>query len=141
MTLAHLSALLFAVTWSTIPTDVITTAWTQMWNSPSSRLRKIHYFIIMYPIKLAALVLIMLYTPDEREDVAPTNYSPSPLSAFRAKYLSLWFIFFRAATKLAFGLGFIWHLYAASSTAGVGRGYREKEEASRVDEKEEKVKQ
>lgn len=139
--LTRLSCLLFALAWSTIPTDVVTTAWTQMWNSPSSRLRKIHYIIIMYPIKMAALVLIMLYTPKEREDVAPTNFSPFALSAVRAKYLLLWFIFFRAATKLVFGLGFIWHLYSVRLNAGVDRDCQDQKRACRMEEKEEKKEQ
>ncbi|KAF9151980.1 hypothetical protein BG015_005951 [Linnemannia schmuckeri] len=137
--LTRLSALLFAVAWSTIPTNVVVTAWTQMWNSPSSRLRKVHYMvfmypIIMYPIKMAAIVLIMYYTPDQRENVAPTNYSPSSLSAVRAKYLLLWFVFFRAATKLAFGMGLIWNLYTAHSNSASCRHHHYHQEKQEVEQ-------
>ncbi|KAG0317246.1 hypothetical protein BGZ97_005667 [Linnemannia gamsii] len=110
--LVRLSGLLFAIAWSTIPTDVITTAWRQMWNSPSSRLRKIHYILFMLPIKVLAVVLIVRNTPA----LGDTMFSfVGRSSLIRAEYMMYWSLVFRAAIKLAFGLGFIWNLYVAHS--------------------------
>lgn len=105
--LAHLSGLLFALAWSAIPTDIIITAWTQMWNSPSSYLRKIHYVLFMLPIKFLALVLIVRYTPKG-------DFSMGT-SAVRAEYQMYWYFVFSTGTKLAFGLRLIWSLYVAHS--------------------------
>ncbi|KAF9333156.1 hypothetical protein BGZ91_011378 [Linnemannia elongata] len=119
----RLSALYFALAWSTIPTAVVISAWQQMWHGPSSshRIKKVHYLVFMYPLKMAALLLVMYLTSDRQEDVRGAEYSGSSLDGVRAKYLLVWFVIFRAAAKLAFGLGLIWNLYVAHSkdaTAG-----------------------
>ena len=113
----RLSALCFALAWSTIPTTVVVTAWIQMWNSLSSshKIRKVHYVVFMYPLKMAALGLVMYYTLDRREYVESADYMGSSSDGVRAKYLLVWFVLFRAATKLAFGLGLIWNLYVVHS--------------------------
>lgn len=117
MFFTRLPALFFALAWSTIPTTVVVKAWTQMWNSPSSshRIRKVHYVVFMYPLKMAVLPLIMYYTADRQEDVEGADYARSSLGRARAKYMLIWFVLFRAAAKLAFGLGLIWNLYVAHS--------------------------
>ncbi|KAK3812621.1 MAG: hypothetical protein JOS17DRAFT_762172 [Linnemannia elongata] len=111
------SALCFAAAWSTIPTSVVVAAWTQMWNSPSSsyRIRKVHYVVFMIPLKFAVLPLIMYYTSDRQEEVEGADYSGSNMDGVQTKYLLAWFVLFRAATELAFGLGLIWNLYVAHS--------------------------
>ncbi|KAF9545069.1 hypothetical protein EC957_011310 [Mortierella hygrophila] len=116
MPFTRLSALCFALAWSTIPTAVVVAAWTQMWNSPSSyRIRKVHYMVFMCPLKMAVLLSILYYTTDRREDIEGADYSASSLDDVRAKYLLVWFVLFRAVAKLAFGLGLIWNLYVAHS--------------------------
>ncbi|KAG0052264.1 hypothetical protein BGZ89_003256 [Linnemannia elongata] len=115
--------LYFALAWSTIPTTVVISAWQQMWYGPSSshRIKKVHYLVFMYPLKMVALLLVMYLTSDRQEDVRGAEYSGSSLDDVRAKYLLVWFVIFRATAKLAFGLGLIWNLYIAHSkdfTAG-----------------------
>ncbi|KAG0286668.1 hypothetical protein BGZ96_009260 [Linnemannia gamsii] len=111
--LAHLSGLLVALAWSAIPTDVITTAWTQMWNSPSSYLRKIHYILFVLPINFLVSALIIRFTPGN--DFSLTLHSLLETSTVQAQYQMYWFLVFRTATKFAFGLGLIWNLYVAHS--------------------------
>ncbi|KAG9065529.1 hypothetical protein KI688_001817 [Linnemannia hyalina] len=116
MSFTRLSALCFALAWSTIPTTVVVAAWRQMWNSPSShRFRKVHYIIFMYPLKAAVLFLILYYTTDQQEEAEGADYSASSWVDVEAKYLLVWFVLFRAVAKLAFGLGLIWNLYVAHS--------------------------